>query len=63
MTTEAIRSSLQDLVAIQRTTGNWDYSPYMRGLYNGMELALAILEDREPQYRDEPEFYIEVDKG
>ena len=34
--------------------GNWDYSPYMRGLYNGLECALAIMEGRDPEYRDEP---------
>lgn len=28
--------------------------PYMRGLYNGLELALAIAEDRDPTYMDGP---------
>ena len=41
---------------VQGRDGNWDYSPYMRGLFNGLELALSFLEGkREPQYRDKPE--------
>jgi len=26
----------------------------MRGLFNGLELALATLENRDPEYRDKP---------
>jgi len=40
--------------AIQGSDGNWDYSPYMLGLFNGLEFALAVLEDREPEYREAP---------
>lgn len=39
---------------IQGMHGNWNYSPYMMGLYNGLELPLAILEGREPEYRRDP---------
>lgn len=46
---------LRNLVAIQGTDGNWNYDHYMRGMFNGMELALSVLEGREPQYRDAPE--------
>jgi hypothetical protein len=28
--------------------------PYMRGLYNGLELAVAVIEDRSPVYMDGP---------
>lgn len=35
----------------QGQKGNWDYDEYMRGLYNGIELADAIIEDREPIYK------------
>ena len=40
---------------VQGQPGNWDYDEYMRGLYNGLELAAATLEDREPVYRDAPD--------
>jgi hypothetical protein len=36
---------------IQGQKGNWDVDPYMTGLYNGLELALATLEGRDPQFR------------
>ena len=38
----------------QAQNGTWDYDPYMLGLYNGLELALAIMENREPLYRELP---------
>lgn len=47
-------SDLKDLVQVQGSRGNWDYSEYMHGLYNGMELALSIMEEREPIYKDAP---------
>lgn len=40
---------------VQGRDGNWDYSPYMCGLFNGLELALAITEGRDPAYRERPE--------
>jgi hypothetical protein len=35
--------------------GWWNNTPYMLGLYNGTEEALALLEGREPMLRSEPE--------
>jgi hypothetical protein len=49
---------LKDLVKIQGRDGNWNYSEYMRGMFNGMEMMLAILEKREPNFRDEPKRYV-----
>jgi hypothetical protein len=51
-------SELKDLVKIQGRDGNWNYSEYMRGMFNGMEMMLAILEKREPNFRDEPKRYV-----
>lgn len=45
---------LRDLVAIQGSDGNWNCDEYMLGMFNGMELALAIMEDRDPVYRTLP---------
>ena len=42
---------LNEMLIIQGQTGNWDTSSYNCGLYNGLELAQAILENREPIYK------------
>ena len=45
---------LKDLVRIQSQDGTWNYDPYMHGLYNGLELALATMENREPLFKNPP---------
>lgn len=45
-------SRLKEIHQIQGSNGNWDGSIYMTGMYNGLELALSILESREVNYRD-----------
>lgn len=42
---------LTALLKIQGQDGNWNSSEGMLGLYNGLELSLATIEGREPQYR------------
>lgn len=42
---------LNDLIRIQGEPGNIDQGEYMRGLYNGLELAAATLEGREPVFK------------
>ena len=41
------------LLDVQRHNENWSYDSYMLGLFNGMELVLAIFEERDPDYRDQ----------
>lgn len=41
-------SSLKD---VQGHCGTWDSDDYMRGLFNGLELASATLEQREPKFK------------
>ena len=48
----------RDVLAIQGYDGNWNYDPYMQGMYNGMELIVAIIEGRKPQYRESPEKWL-----
>ena len=50
-------AKLKESLAIQARNGNWNYSEYMRGMYNGMEFAVAIMEGRAPSYRDAPAKY------
>ena len=52
--TETTQDKLRSLVALQGTDGNWDYDEYMHGMFNGMEFMLAIIEERDPQFREAP---------
>ena len=51
-------SAINDLLRIQGIDGNWNYDPYMQGMYNGMEVVIAILEDREPVFKSAPEKWL-----
>jgi len=42
---------LKNVHNIQGYDGNWNNDQYMLGMFNGMELMLSIVEDREPAYR------------
>jgi len=42
---------LRDVHRVQGTDGTWNTDQYMLGMFNGLELALAIFEHREPHYR------------
>lgn len=48
----------RELTAIQGSDGNWNYDPYMQGMYNGMELVLATWEGRKPEFRKSPEKWL-----
>ncbi|MBA3756209.1 MAG: hypothetical protein H0X02_08305 [Nitrosomonas sp.] len=50
----------KDIVSLQGTDGNWDANSYMHGLYNGMEMILAIFEEREPIFRSLSKFATEA---
>ena len=50
---------IKQLLIIQGDSGNWNYNSYMLGLYNGMELVLALLEAREPMFREKPSIWLE----
>jgi hypothetical protein len=54
---------LQDCLDIQCSKGNWDYDPYMHGMANGMLLAKAIFEEREPTYLTAPKKWGRDKKG
>ena len=50
--------ALKDVIAIQTNNGNWNYDPYMHGMANGLLLAEALMEGREPQYLDAPKEWL-----
>ncbi len=43
---------------LQGEHGNWNYDAYMLGVYNGIECALATLENRQANCRDAPEAWL-----
>lgn len=48
---QAQLEALRNCHAIQGSDGNWDVDEYMRGMFNGLELALANFEKRESAYK------------
>ena len=48
----------KEMIQVQGSDGNWNYNPYMYGLYNGMEYILAIFENREPEFRNAPKTWL-----
>ena len=51
MTKDEALKQLREVHAIQGRDGCWDIDDYMLGLYNGLELALSIAENRECRYK------------
>ena len=51
-------SIVNDLLRVQGIDGNWNYDPYMQGMYNGMEVVISLLEDREPVFKDAPDEWL-----
>ena len=49
---------LKEMIEVQGQDGNWNYDPYMHGMYNGMVCALAVLEGKEAEYRDAPDKWL-----
>ena len=57
MTQEALKleremKQLREVHAVQGRDGCWDIDDYMLGMFNGLELALCIMESRPPQYKE-----------
>lgn len=47
----------REIIQMRDTQGlneSCDFDPYMRGLYNGLELAASIADDHEPVFKAEP---------
>lgn len=46
---------IRDAIRIQSSEGNWDYSPYMMGMANGLIFAESCHTGEEPRYLRSPE--------
>ena len=55
---EALVESVRQMRDVQGMDGNWNYDPYMHGLFNGIEFSLSLIEVREPKFRDAPEKWL-----
>jgi hypothetical protein len=51
-------AKMKELLEVQGRDGNWNLDPYMQGMYNGMELMVALAEGRDPVFRKTPEKWI-----
>lgn len=45
---------LEDITKTQCTSGNYDANEYMRGMANGLILAVSIMGDTDPRFFDAP---------
>jgi hypothetical protein len=52
---EDLLKKMHEMLGVQGQNGNWDYDPYMHGMYNGMEYMMAMVDGREPIFRQAPE--------
>lgn len=50
---------LRDLIKVQCSSGNWDYSPYMLGMANGMIVALSVFTGEEPEFLARPTVWLQ----
>ena len=49
---------MHEMLRVQGCDGTWNCDPYMHGMYNGMEYMLAMVESREPVFRDAPDKWL-----
>lgn len=56
--TEKKLALLKQMLEVQAQDGNWNYNFYTLGMYNGLEFAISVLEEREPVYKDEPNQWV-----
>ncbi len=49
---------LKEMLEVQGRDGTWNYDHYFHGMYNGMEVMLAVLEGREPVFREAPKKWL-----
>ena len=48
----------KEMLEIQGRSGTFDYGEYFHGMYNGMELIVSLMEDREPVFRSAPKKWL-----
>jgi len=56
---KTVEDDLKEMITVNSTDGNWNYSPYMHGMTNGIIFALSVITDKEPVYLDAPDTWVE----
>lgn len=56
--TDSAINAIKDVLEVQLQSGNWNFDPYMHGMTNGLILALALIEDKEPEFKEAPERWL-----
>ena len=51
-------STLQDLLNVQCSDGNWNHDGYMHGMANGMIIAMSVMADAPPNFLEAPDEFI-----
>ena len=51
-------NSIDELVNIQCSDGNWNADPYMHGMANGMILIQSIINGKNPEFLDAPKRWL-----
>lgn len=57
-TRHKIMDSLEDVIKIQCSNGNWNYDPYMMGLANGLIMARSLIDGNEPVFLNTPKKWL-----
>lgn len=55
---QAFADDIGEMLEVQGTSGNWDYDPYMHGMYNGMEFCHSLIKGVGPKYKDAPDEWL-----
>jgi hypothetical protein len=53
-----VLKQMREMLDVQGNNGNWNYDPYMLGMYNGMEFMMALAEGRDPVYKNAPDEWL-----
>ena len=57
--TDDVLDSIDSLMEIQKTDGNWNFNEYMLGMLNGMILLESLIYDEDPDFYEEPQRFID----
>lgn len=55
------KQDIEHAFAIQSSPGNWNVSPYMLGMHNGLAYARACLNGGEPEYKSPPDKWLDIE--
>jgi len=61
--TKTAIETLQEIIDIQCSDGNWDYDKYMHGLANGMILAMSCMTGEDPVFKEAPKVWVKDKKA